>query len=423
MIRLPYEQKSLSTEYKSVDILNSDNEGFRYGYMWENGALKFAPAMGALTYSFDGKSIIYKKYVAESGRLFYSLTNGVSYALNVETSERILFGVLNVAGPYAFVTYDEEGAICYCMGCKNKYYTVGSSFTGKQSVSISYSVFGGIIHCFRLFCIDMDDPLIIRWTGPESVDWTEGVYGSGYIRLNAEGGKILSLAEYDDGILILREGGITVLRALGDPRNYRISPSQLLIPVQNIVCGGGVYNGKYYFLCSDGIYAFDGDEAERVFTYPYEDEVTYIALDVPSDGRIYAGCTIGEDGYIIAFSPSDGAFTLFGKGCSDPVYTAGGMYVVYDCGLYSFGSAYHDENSLWRSKKFNLGTGRKKTLKRIHVTASDSSVTTTVYADGVKRTFTGGGTFYVGERASEFYFEVSSGEDISALTADFEVTK
>jgi len=421
VIRLSHTAKELSTEYKSLDILGEDKESFRYGYMWRNGALKFAPSIGELYYSFDGKALAYKKYIPECGRLFYSLSNGISYALDIATSERMLFGALNSGGLYSFVTYDSEGAVCYCMGSKNKYYTVGDSFSGKQSVSVSHNVSGGIIHCFRLFCIDMDDPLILRWTGPESVDWTEGVYGSGYLRLNAEGGKILSLAEYGDGVLILREGGITVLRALGDPRSYRISPSQLLIPVQNIVCGGGVYNDKYYFLCSDGVYSFDGDEVERVFKYPYEGEITYTALDVPSDGRIYVGCTLGEDKYMIAYNPTDKSFTLFGKGCSDAVY-AGGMYVVYDCGLYPLSSAYRDEASLWRSKKFNLGTGAKKTLKRIHVTASDTTVTT-VYADGMARSFTGGGTFYVGERASEFYFELSSGEDISALSADFEVTK
>lgn len=298
---------------------------------------------------------------------------------------------------------------------------VGIMKNGTQlAKTISRKIIGATVHCGRAFAVDYDNPYIIRWSGYDISDWTEGVEGGGYLKLTPGLGKAFSVSPVGEKLVILRERGISVMTALGDSRHFRMQ-SGADVYVKGVadktaaVCGG-----KLWFYAADGVCCYDGESVKSIPVNFFGR--SYIVEEARLRFGRYIYFQLNENGvrYLLEYDTVTGAYAFFGKGCTNPTFLDDGLHCFVGSVLTDLVRGGTDENRVWKSKVLNLGTKSVKTLKNLYV-ESDCAVEITIGCDGRQRSVSGAGKIYVRECGTDFTVSVNGSGKITRLAAEWEV--
>lgn len=385
-------QSSFSTKKKYFDGIYSyrgEDAGEKLfartcvGFQGEGGSLTSGPAAERAT--ADGAEVsfpvemkrvyVYRYRSGDSHEeiLFAYGADGKLYRLETDGSATAS-GIAFSSPPEGmfYMTTDREERFLFA-GKEGAYLFSGSENAFAQLASVPSSSCAAV-HYERLFLSNEESDCKITFSRALDVnDFTENVQGAGYIEIPEDKGKILRLIGYDGRLYLIRERGITRLRAMGDNRNFYVSALDVscgnIVKESVAVCGGYVV-----FLTDEGIYRFDGTKAERMcgelfallkkgdFGIPCAHGEKYYAGVVLKDGTKASLCIDAseKEGYLLPFH-GDSFFSF-----SDKLYFFEGadLYYVRE---REEGDAY---DCLWESgpTDFFLG-GKRKILKDLFIRA------------------------------------------------------
>lgn len=266
------------------------------------------------------------------------------------------------------------------------------------------------VHYERLFVVDSSyDAKVCFSAALDIEDWESGIQKAGYMEAYDETGKILRAFTLDNRLYLMRERGITRLRALGDNLNFslkRVSAFTGKIDGKSCcLCGS-----RIVFLSDAGIYLFNGESSERVC-----DELFGRIEDILS----YACCF--KNRYFVAVKLKGGnAATL----CMDVAEKKGFFlpFVTYcpaeykDDFLFSDGDKIFkllnenaDEECVWESgfTDFSLG-GRMKYLKNIFVKGEGDYILTVLSDGGGYAKYSGDNKFSPMLKGRKFNIKISA---------------
>lgn len=322
------------------------------------------------------------------------------------------------AQPFSAETRNEEGDPLLIVAGGESMILLNKT-TGERNVyALPTSMYGGIVHCGRLFAVDSATGYKVVWSGLRVTDWSDGIDGSGYIILDSELGKILTLESLGDDILCVRERGFTVIKALADSRNFRISPAQRSVKTAENVNLGGVFGQKYFFASGDGLYSFDGEQIKLEYADKNVDD--YNSVYAYGNAYLYVECKYFNKQCIMRYLPSNGKSVFFGLDCTVPLIADGELFCSYAESFHKMTRDNPKEYRLWRSHP--VGGCGKKTLKRLYVD-SDETPEITVICGDVKRKVKGVGRIPVNLSGESFYVEVGGNIPVRSIVAELEGRK
>lgn len=257
----------------------------------------------------------------------------------------------------------------------------GASSQGTKIYSSQ--VRGGIMKSGRLFAVDSTDGLKLKWSGEGgSTDWAEGISGAGWMYLGGTEGNVLELKELNGNIVAVRERGLTVISAFGNPENFKVLNVNAQTP-QICFRTARVAGAKLYFCAEGSVYSFDGARVAKVEN-SLDGEIltpTYAAVlngiyyycgeSKTLKRKVIAALDIADgECYIIDF-PAEGV-------------AAGSVLCAISqsaCCFPKSGGAFTFE-----SGEINFDTPHPKTLKRIEISGG-GAYDVDVLSDGNKRSF------------------------------------
>lgn len=290
--------------------------------------------------------------------------------------------------------------------------------SGMVTKIYNNSVRGGILKSGRLFAADLNDGLKLKWSGEGgSADWVEGISGAGWLYLGGTEGKIVELAELNGNIVALRERGLTVISAYGNPENFKVLNVNAQTP-QIHFRTARVAGKKLYFCAGESVYCFDGVRVAKVEN-SLDGEILTPAYAAVLNG-IYYYC--GESKslkrkVIAALDIADGECYLIDFP-AEGVAAGNGLCAISqsECCFPKSGGTFTFE-----SGEINFGTPHYKTLKKIEISGG-GTYDVEVLCDGYKRSF-----FEVKQRLTvnmrgvNFKICVRGSEKISAVNAFGEI--
>lgn len=411
---------SLGSRQFDVDVIGgkADVTLRRFSFRADGNTLSSDMAPVAVPGSYDAKDAEFSEYLPALGCTLIINANG--RVLKWDTAQKLLFivGTLPVGTPF-LTTSEESGYKTYTVYSGNKAYKIKSY--GNELVNLPYTLGAGIYHCGRVFAADATDGYTLRWSGLGGTNWALGIEGGGYVKLDHSGGKIIDVKGFGDNILCLREYSITIIHALADSRNFRISPSQKLIPVPAVNAGGAVIVGKYWFSCNDGLYTFDGNSVKKAFAVPASRQGTFGRVKSLSDGYVYAEFYC-PNRITLRYDPQTGEYVWFGYTCSLPWKMGNDYYCVYGSLIKKLERGAADSYRQWQSESVDGGVSGMKTLRSITV-EKDSGINVYLLCNGKTRLITGTGEITLCDRAESFVFRITGSGNIKKLSARLEVTK
>ena len=153
-----------------------------------------------------------------------------------------------------------------------------SSTVKAQIYTISVQLASSVMHCGRLYGVDLTDRFMLRWSGFSITDWTEGVDGAGHVKLNPSLGKLLNLFVLNEKLVIVRANGITTITTLGDSRHMRadVCDKHGLPPVypdSSVIC-----RGQLWIYTQKGMFVYDGSTLSEA---PFESIMSDYVLSNP----------------------------------------------------------------------------------------------------------------------------------------------
>lgn len=366
------------------------------GFSKIGGALSFNPVCVARAeginrfFAFDGQSV----YVSADGKSF-------SY-LNA------------LAGDSPFVVEEIENGVARAAAIcgKNAVFHNGSSFVCKEyGANLKF----GVMHSGRLFGVDFDDGLVLRWSGAGGVcDWAQGVQASGYVKLDPERGEIIGLCRLGAKLVAVRRFGLTVLSAYGNCENFRVETTDTDCDeiYKGTACNVG---GRLIFCSASGLKYFDG-EAIRSFGHPLESDVYE-----PESAQGFADCY-----YLICKSRYKGGKVVLCAGGEGESYladvaagtlcAADGLYAYCADGVYKLGAGAGYE---LYADGVSFGTGGLKTVTEVFI---DGVANIQIDNGRVTRAFSGaGGKIRPRLRGKSFSFRITGDKVVRGITAVAEV--
>jgi hypothetical protein len=276
---------------------------------------------------------------------------------------------------------------------------------GLTLASEEHEFYTGIMHCGRLFCRDLNDGFKVWWSSGTAFDWKSGIDGCGYTRLPSDGGAVLRFFNYNEKLVAVRERGITVISAYGEPQHYAVEATASYYVADGIIAETcAICDGKIVFCTSSGIFAFDGNDIERL-NNDYERYITAYTSAVAYGSFYYIICTATNIGTGIIFvydcQRQRGQFISV-----QPKKLVAGDGVKYftDSAIYTFSN--NSASGSWTSKSLDFGTSKVKLLKSLYV-EGDGSITITVVGGGVKRSFSGTGLKKVNMKGVNFTITIT----------------
>lgn len=290
----------------------------------------------------------------------------------------------------------------------------------RTAITIPHWLRCGVLRKNRLIGADGLDPLIVRWSSHLCTDWTEGAGNSGYLYLEPDGGKVVGAAEYDDEVVFIREYGITIMHARGDPRNFSVEPTMLVNAANpalvNSTCKAV---GKLWFLSRDTLYVYDGTVREvplAKFTKGWE----FVRAQSYDERYIYVLCTKDDDRCYMEYDAQTGACTMFAKNV-----TAFWRSSFEDLGtqnnvVVDMKKDVPDENRFWLSEQFDLQTDRIKNLREVEIDC-DETIEVEAIVDGKMACTLKGGKHKLFLHGKAFSFKVKGVGRIRSLDAAWEV--
>ncbi len=260
--------------------------------------------------------------------------------------------------PFAvkYTQNDTEDVIIFLGKCCVHYFN-GVSL-GQSN--LDYALSCGVQHCGRLFAGDADDGLMLRWTGIGNISMnSEGIRGSGYLRLDPQRGDILNLIVYKGKIVAVREYGLTVLSMYGSPENFSVDFTDTDCDkiykntVQTVA-------DKLYFYSESGLKCFDGSkisaiELNHFITEPtasakYGDKYFVTGTSSYLERKVILCVRMPDFENCIMDTPADAFFIDDGLN----FFRSTSLFKFDDGARYSF-----------ESGPIDFGTGRAKTVSAI----------------------------------------------------------
>jgi hypothetical protein len=236
--------------------------------------------------------------------------------------------------------------------------------------------------------------------------------------LTSDGGSVLKLINYDEKLIAVRERGLTVMRAYGEPQNYKLDESANYYTADGVIENtvATCFN-KLFFCTASGIFAFDGNDVERQEYDDSGDIYGYVSA-VGYGDRYYVLCSSKRLGkqLVYVYEPINkcGYFMNFSPEC---LVVCDGLYAFSDGRLYLLEEGTGDGQ--WKRCGVDFGLASKKVLASIDM-QSYGDVKITVSGGGISKTFSGSGAKQVRLSGNSFDFEVSGCGDVYALTATAE---
>lgn len=413
--------KKPRTTIKTFELIGDGEECTDYTYNLVRNDVGYARSMGAVRDTFfgtcprDPRAVYYSH---ATGGLF-SVTASTMYLFNVNSNTKFSSATTKLTlTPFFADMYIDGKCVTVSFSGINRLVYDGKNITESKD---EHEFYTGVMHGGRFFARDYAYPLKLWWSASHALDWTEGIYGSGYIHLSPEGGNVLRLISFGDKLLAVRQNGITVVRALGEPQHFRVDATATYAVADGIVgetCA--VCAGKLYFATKSGIYTFDGSSVEKcenrdgwrisapVMAVASGDCYYLICTDKFLGEKIVFGYdTIKKHGWFINANPSR-LFTLEED-----------AYFVYSTGIYKL-CATDSSRGYWRSKNQDFGTPAVKFLRRLYIDGDDD-VNTTIVCGDVTREFIGNGWITVNMYARTFRFVIGAFNNLTRVRAEVEV--
>lgn len=335
------------------------------------------------------------------------------------TSERFAsYGIMYSASTF-LVDYVSEGVAHYAFVGKNVVEEL-SDGDSRRAINVPYWITCGVLRKNRLIGADGIEPFKVRWSADLCLDWTEGAGKSGYVYLEPDGGDVVGAAEYDDNVVFIREYGITVMHARGDPRNFSVEPT---VPVNstnpvlvNTTCTAV---GKVWFLSKDKLYVYDGRVSEMPlagFTKGWE----FVRAQSYDQRYIYIQCKKDDETCYMEYDAQTGTCTLFAKNVGvfwrSPSEALGTEKNI----LVDMKKDAPDENRFWLSEEFGLNTERQKTLRQVAIDC-DEDIAVEAIVDGKRACTLNGGKHKLFLHGAVFSFKVKGVGRLRSLDAEWEV--
>ena len=275
----------------------------------------------------------------------------------------------------------------------------------------------GCVHCGRFFGVDASDGVKLWWAASHPLDWTEGICGCGYTFLPPEGGDILALFSYEDRLVAVRRRGITVVRAYGDPQNYKVDATANYLTADGIIartaCACG---GKIVFCTRSGLYAFDGGDIQRLMSFGCS-RISSPAFAAACGDKYFLCCDdefLGE-GCVMLYDCSDKESAVAAVFPSALFAGDDGVYAV--CGT-AVGKLCGGGEGVWTSR--TLSFGGRCCLRSVQVVC-DAPFQLRITADGAERTLSGGECRAVNMCGGSFSFKVTAQGALYSVAAEGEV--
>lgn len=260
-------------------------------------------------------------------------------------------------------------------------------FTGVTStykiMSSAPSSSCAAVHYERLFSVDSSyDAKVCFSAALDIEDWESGIQKAGYIEAYDDTGKVLRAFALDNRLYLMRERGITRLRALGDNLNFslrRVSAFTGKIDGKSCcLCGS-----RIVFLSDAGIYLFNGEKSERVCDELFMriDEVLSYACFFRNRYFVAVKLKSGETATLCMDAEAKKGFFL-PFGTYYPAEFKGDLLFSDGEKILRLSDENEEGECVWESgfTDFSLG-GRMKYLKNIFVKGEGDYILT-VYADG-----------------------------------------
>ncbi len=234
----------------------------RFGYRREINGISPLPCYKKLSPSVSCTNVWQADFMPFNGLAMFATSSGSLYGWDpVAKGYTKYIGMLTANWPCKHA--------CVIDGVYYWLYVSGSwmvkvNAEGKGApVNIIYKFTSTVMHCGRLFGIDLSDRYMVRWSGYAINDFKNGIDNAGYVQLNPGLGKLLNLFVLNDKIVILRERGITTLTTLGDARHMRMDLCDKhelngIYENSSVICGG-----QLYIYTDKGMYVYDGNTLEK----------------------------------------------------------------------------------------------------------------------------------------------------------------
>ncbi|MCD8372631.1 MAG: hypothetical protein LUD27_04955 [Clostridia bacterium] len=368
--------------------------------------LRFMPVNTGYTAAFSAASAGYESdagdmFIVSGGGLYCKPSGEKAFSLIAENLARTPF----------FAEYDDVAIISD--GVTDYTYTGGV----LTSVAAPKALYGGCVHYSRLFGADLSDGYIVRWTAAGGYDdWTEGIRGSGWLRLPPEGGKILRLIPFGGKLIAVREKGLSVIRIYGETENFRINTSdtqtESVIPGTAAVCGG-----KLFFATATGLYSFNGSDIAREAEAAL-DGLGWITCGHGCGNFYFASLYLDGDNVLACIDCERGE-TSFCNISPDCIFGRGEAYLPSEGAVYRL--AYPAYSLAWNSGYTDLGEHSKKFIKSVYIGCGEAC-DLTVESGGVSRIFAGvKGKVKVKMSGEKFRFKLNSEAEVNSFDVCFTV--
>ncbi len=173
---------------------------------------------------------------------------------------------------------------------------------GMASVSVGEGGTCAAVHYERLFLAKGD---VLSWKKPFAPsDGSESAQGGGHVQLPSAAGDILSIVPYREQLFLFRERGITRLRTSGDP--FEFQATEIPFSCGKLIRGSVRLCGAQVLFCTEsGVFSFDGSSVTRLSGCGFSeigpaDEMCSAA----HDGKYYALATVWGEKCIWCVDPS-----------------------------------------------------------------------------------------------------------------------
>ncbi len=272
-------------------------------------------------------------------------------------------------------------------------------FDGEDATIYDCPVLNDVcVHKGRVFGINERENRLYFSTELDPTDWTIELNNGGYITFADEGGKVKKVMEFGGVLYIFREYAIHRLIVQGEQLDFDltkiISRNNIIFP-QTITCN----NNTIIFLCSDGIFSFDGYKIKRIWdnidaliqnkSYSstcYFNDKLYLATNIfttdedigleEKNNNIKNNCiiTIGSSGAIEIFRGEDVKefLPINVNGENILLVNFNNVFNAYNIGMVSESGKLFGKilKSYWKSPYTNLEKlDYMKTLRRIYINA------------------------------------------------------
>ena len=277
-----------------------------------------------------------------------------------------------------------------------------------------------VMHCGRVFGVDMNDGLMLRWSGYSIHDWNEGVDGAGYVRLNPDLGKLLDLFVLNEKIVIVRAKGITTISTLGDSRHMRadVCDKHVLPTVyrdSSVICGG-----QLWIHTQKGMFVYDGSTVTEA---PFEHIMSGYVLSHPrvvDDRYIYYSAVKDGVNCLFVYDTQTGAGSPFCKDAYCPFFCEGKGYAFRAKFLGALQDGLDDPDRVWISEPIVYDAQKPAVLKSLTVEGS-GDFTIETNCDGRSLYAAGAGKYRYAESGQSFTFKVTGNGSVTSVTAEWEV--